>query len=206
MINNSDYSETRRHTNQKLADMSNPQSRSTCLIISQLALFFSLTALLPVCAAASGEFMDCGLIESDVERLACYDEAYRNSTARAADASTLANEQAGNDEANGASPGATVQPGDQKSGSKAEAEFGLPKTADPDELQVLRSPVERVAKNSLGRNVFYLENGQVWVQTESRTMRLPEDPAIAEITPGRFGGFFLALEGWKQRIKVKRVR
>lgn len=57
-----------------------------------------------------------------------------------------------------------------------------------------------------GSTVFRLENGQVWQQTENKTMRgvSVERPMIT-IEPGMLGSWRLQVEGFNMQTKVKRI-
>lgn len=58
-----------------------------------------------------------------------------------------------------------------------------------------------------GGTEFVLENGMVWVQTEDRTfyMAETENPTVT-IRPGALGTWFLNVDGYNQRTRVKRIR
>lgn len=57
-----------------------------------------------------------------------------------------------------------------------------------------------------GDTVFYLENGQVWkqVQRDKFAVRLV-DPVVT-IEKGILGAYFLSVEGFGSRVKVKRLK
>jgi hypothetical protein len=57
-----------------------------------------------------------------------------------------------------------------------------------------------------GDTLFYLENGQVWKQSEAAkfSVRL-ENPAV-RIEKGLLGAYFLSVEGYGSRVKVKRLK
>lgn len=57
-----------------------------------------------------------------------------------------------------------------------------------------------------GKTVFRLENGQVWRQAESGDYYLPKDDAVAVIQKGVFGAYYLRIEGYGKRVKVRRVK
>lgn len=58
-----------------------------------------------------------------------------------------------------------------------------------------------------GGTEFVLENGMVWVQTEDRTFYMPEteNPTVT-IRPGALGTWFISVDGYNQRTRVKRIR
>lgn len=153
-----------------------------------------------------GDFMHCGKIVSDTNRLACFDDAYTARTQGVPE--TKADQETGLISTEEAVVPISQPDTKQESIAQAavEAGFGFPRPADPDALKGLRKPVTRVDRNSRNMLLIYLENGQVWVQSESRSHLTPELPLVAEIKPGKFGGYFLSFEGWKQRMKVKRIQ
>ncbi len=57
-----------------------------------------------------------------------------------------------------------------------------------------------------GNTTFNLENGQVWKQIERGkfVVRL-EDPSVT-ISKGLFGAYYLSVEGFGSRVKVKRLK
>jgi hypothetical protein len=58
-----------------------------------------------------------------------------------------------------------------------------------------------------GQTVFKLENGMIWVQADKDKFyaRDLENP-IAEIKPGMFGTWYLSIEGYGSKCKVKRIQ
>ena len=169
----------------------------------------SCVALAAFCVSpawAADDFMACGEIAADAERLACYDAVYhsRSETVLAAPAATSPIAEQARPSSAAGEPEATAASGERA--PSAEDRFGLPREPDPDELTVLRSSLVRVSKASSGRAAFHLENGQVWAQSESHRARIPEPPLDVEIRPGRFGAFFMQLGDKGVLVKVKRVR
>ena len=165
-----------------------------------------LAALCVSPAWAADDFMACGEIVADAERLACYDAVYRSrsETAVAAPAATSPTAEQARPSSVAQAPEATAASEERQ--PSAEDRFGLPREPDPDELTVLRSSLVRVSEASSGRAVFHLQNGQVWAQSESHRARIPEPPLDVEIRPGRFGAFFMQLGDKGVLVKVKRIR
>src|SRR5690606_27293797 len=58
-----------------------------------------------------------------------------------------------------------------------------------------------------GSTTFSLENGQVWRQAQDDRFVVPdmENPAVT-IEKGLFGAYFLKVEGYGSRVKVRRVK
>ena len=57
-----------------------------------------------------------------------------------------------------------------------------------------------------GRTHFALENGQVWRQTEPGVFSVRLTNPIVVIEKGLMGAFYLRVEGYGSRIRVKRVK
>jgi hypothetical protein len=57
-----------------------------------------------------------------------------------------------------------------------------------------------------GSTRFVLENGQVWQQAESGALRAAgEDSPLVRIEPAFMGSWRLQVEGYNQRVRVKRI-
>lgn len=65
-----------------------------------------------------------------------------------------------------------------------------------------------VAKNGAGKDVFVLENGQVWRAKERQSLRLPTDPkgVKVNIRQGMMGAYYISREGTNKSIPVERVK
>ena len=153
--------------------------------------------------------MNCGRYFSDEERLACYDAVY-SARIRGVkpppgepEGSPYGSTYASPGQAPAAAASTTAVPG---AASTAEDEFGYPTFGDSSDIDLLVSPIVKVEENSRNRLVFYLENGQVWVQDEGKRFYVPEGPQVAEIKPGFLSSYHLNLQGGKSWIKVERVR
>ncbi|MEO1040456.1 MAG: hypothetical protein AAFX09_13025 [Pseudomonadota bacterium] len=72
------------------------------------------------------------------------------------------------------------------------------------------APVKSVRVNRAGKRVVELENGQVWVQTESRRLRGVRDRHLEEgltatIERGLLGSFFMELSHDGTRYRARRI-
>ena len=65
-----------------------------------------------------------------------------------------------------------------------------------------------VAKNGAGKDVYVLENGQVWRAKETAGLRLPNDAKglKVNIRQGMMGAYFIKREGSNKSIPVERVK
>ena len=57
-----------------------------------------------------------------------------------------------------------------------------------------------------GDTVFYLENGQVWKQTQRDKFAVRLEDPVVTIEKGLLGAYFLSVEGFGSRVKVKRLK
>lgn len=57
-----------------------------------------------------------------------------------------------------------------------------------------------------GATLFRLENGQVWQQAEPSVFAVDLNAPEVTIRKGHFGAFYLTVEGYGSRVKVKRVK
>lgn len=73
---------------------------------------------------------------------------------------------------------------------------------------------EKIEANIVGefrgfaaRRVYVLDNGQEWEQTDSASLAgvRRTNPAVT-ITPGVFGAWWMSIEGFNTRAKVKRIK
>ena len=58
-----------------------------------------------------------------------------------------------------------------------------------------------------GKTKFVLENGQVWQQVEAGSLRgVSIDSPAVEIEPAFLGSWLLRVEGYNQRLRVRRIK
>ncbi len=65
-----------------------------------------------------------------------------------------------------------------------------------------------VAKNGAGKDVYVLDNGQVWRAKETAGLRLPSDAAGVKVNirQGMMGAYYIKREGTNKSIPVERVK
>jgi len=93
------------------------------------------------------------------------------------------------------------------------AQFGasdLPAEKDEEALKELRAVVTHYEETRSGRQMFTLENGQVWRQIsgDRRSLYIPrrrDEPLEVIIKPGALGSHSLRLTTAKRTIKVERI-
>lgn len=92
------------------------------------------------------------------------------------------------------------------------AGFGVKAKLNEDgELQEITASIEKYNKNSRTKHyTFYLDNGQVWRSTDSRSFSIPTKPTMVVITKGSFGGYRLLAINEKGREgrpgRAKRIK
>lgn len=96
--------------------------------------------------------------------------------------------------------------------ARQEQEFGrevikekqetLNKKSEPKEIV---TSIQGEFKGWSGNTVFRLENGQVWRQSDKSKFHVREMDPKVEIEKGFLGTYFLSIEGYGARCKVKRV-
>lgn len=144
-------------------------------------------------------FLRCGPITVAEDRLACYDAAYRRA---------LADEPAVADAIDGSQPaGGPAAPAKDSApaAAAADADFGRREPARA-RAESIRSRLLRTARTPEGRLLFYLDNGQVWQQVESKRLRLPGEAPVVEIHRAALGSYKLGFPGHSGWTRVKRLR
>ena len=107
--------------------------------------------------------------------------------------------------AKAAAEAAAVAPKKSEGGLLAKAKALLPAGTEV-EYAAVESRIAGDFTGWEGRTVFVLENGQRWQVVNGGSYFTPalRNPAV-KITPASFGGFWLTVEGVKQRVRVARV-
>jgi hypothetical protein len=88
----------------------------------------------------------------------------------------------------------------------ANENFGLKEERPPKETNAVQVTVTSVRKNLTNRFIFETENGQVWLQTDQRTVRYGDVPFQAEIRPASMGSFFLRPVAGGASVRVRREK
>jgi hypothetical protein len=87
----------------------------------------------------------------------------------------------------------------------AEEKFGL-KEKQPREAVSVAVTVKAIKKNLADRFLYTTEDGQVWVQIDTRRVRYDEVPFIAEIRSASLGSFYLRPESGGVSVRVRREK
>lgn len=77
---------------------------------------------------------------------------------------------------------------------------------DAGEITEARMQIASYREHPRGYLIFVMENGQVWRQTDSATVRMPrgDGPFFAVITPASLGSYMMNVEGRRSRFRVVR--
>lgn len=178
------------------------------LLIAILLLTLTLSA-----QAEELSLESCINIEDTSERLACYDRLAGRLPAAAVKANPAEPSTAAPAETRAetiAAPATVVTKTvpEVKSAPDGEAIFGFehkPVAEEEwlDELQVKRT---KLRKDGYGKWVIWLENGQVWRQTDSRSFNFVNSDQLVVITRSFLGSFFLGEPDRHGGIRIKRVK
>lgn len=158
-------------------------------------------------AAAATPGISCTEIASDLERLACYDQAFGRRAQSNADARSTAPTVGG---AVAAITAVTaVDPA-----MKAQREFGLSETGRraldenkvaPPAPESLIARLQSVSQRPTGEQVFSLDNGQIWLATESgRAARVQPGDEVT-VRKGALGSYLLVTPK-KVATHVRRIK
>ena len=164
---------------------------------------FFVTAILMLACFNNGhaaeigdELATCRAIQSDAERVACYDAIADGQVEEKIVEEVVAIQATANEEL-----------------PSAEEMFGQPpddlnrESKDPDgsdEVDRVTATVTGVSLYKVDRVIVTLDNGQQWRQTSATTLRLSVDDKI-EIRKGAIGSYRMTELGGSRAMKVRRV-
>lgn len=149
----------------------------------------------------------CAAVAQDAERLACYDKAFGRSPQSTADGKPTAVAAGGAVATATAVP--TVDPV-----LKAQREFGLSATGKraldenkvaPPAPESLTATVTSVSRRPTGEQAFILDNGQIWLETESSTAVQTQPGDIVTVRKGALGSYLLVTPK-KVATHVRRIK
>lgn len=176
-----------------------------------MRIAMTLTALVLISPVALGETTPastedvyaCAALSDDVERLECYDNAVGRLKAaeEAGEVTTVSRAEVEEvqKEAFGFSLPSLPKLAMPKFGNTDEQKDG--------ELTTITLPVASVKSSKVSGLTITLENGQVWQQNESRTVRYSKKKGVKEATIKRaaMGGYRMKLDGGVA-FRVRRVK
>lgn len=180
---------------------------------SSLIITISLLAVSLSGQAATLSLESCSAIEGPIERLACYDMLAGRlpaDTARASGTAPRAVDPVApkTDVIVPAAPAVKQTVPAVEPTPVTEAIFGLKdiqksEEERPDKLQFKWA---KKKKDAYGKWIIFLENGQVWRQTDGKRFNFVNSEQWVVISRGSLGSFFLGEPERKGRIRVKRVK
>jgi hypothetical protein len=180
------------------------------LDLSLLTLLAAAGPLAALAQPSSNASRPCTEIETDAERLACYDRALRPGSpaaetpapATAAPATPASAARAARPESrralrNTVAPTAAAPPAPVAAPA---APAATPSAAEAP-IAILVVGVRELR----GRDaVFTTDSGEIWLQTDGQNVRFPQTPFRAEIKPGALNSYFLVPVDGGRAIRVHR--
>jgi len=183
------------------------------------AFVVSLSANLPTAYASDDPVVpsplmtlyECANITVDSERLACFDSKVSNIRKLEENKEFIAIDKATAKSLKKESFGFNLPSipklgklfkSENKSGENSEANF----SEDSDRVSLILTKANQYAYQKMR---FYFDNGQVWDQVNSESVRIPKGkdgkPNIAKIRKAAFGSYLMTISGNNRSIRVRRV-
>lgn len=146
-------------------------------------------------AQANAALEQCAAIDSESQRLACYDRLLRvPSPSDTAEPESSTDERAVNTARNAAVPAA-----EPETRSERRSRRRRNRDAEPGGETVV---IVKVRTSISDLSVFTTEDGRIYAQTSTDSIRPGEPPFNARLEPASFGSFFLSPEGSSRRVRV----
>jgi hypothetical protein len=190
--------------------MRGPQRYKLTLLSTKNLALAGLFVLGPAVslAASTAAIESCTKLSDDKERLACFDKEVAAQIAReshgAAGAASVTPATSTPTASGAAKPPKLTE--EQKMGFGAEKVQKLEAPADaPAPLKTLTTTIQAIATNANGRQVFTLENGQVWRQVELDPKFTVHPGDTVKIEHGALGSFWMS-PNTHSHTHVTRVR
>lgn len=144
----------------------------------------------------------CAAIDADAERLACYD---RQNPPRKAARTTNPPGMVPGSGAGAVASSVQARAVDTSPGREPRRAAGSSNRNGAEEPRQIVARVESVSERPGGELLLYLDNGQVWMQTERHGERSISPGEAVRITRGALGGHLLTAESVRG-LRVKRVK
>lgn len=173
-----------------------------------VAMAMGCMAAMPAGALAQStdRLVACAGKVDDAERLACYDSAVKALGAEARAASDVREREA---KAAKAAAAAAAAAAATQAAAAAEAErkdsFGKA-AAESGTVSELTAAITEVLKDSTGKAVFILDNGQIWRQADGFTLPNAKVGTSVTIKRGALGSFRLVPANSNRSVQVVRMR
>lgn len=145
--------------------------------------------------------LDCAAILNDGERLACYDSAVKSLSSEARATAERREAQAARLAAAAAATAAAHK--SDSFGREGMKVFGKTEESRLDQID---AKLTELLKDSSGRLVFVLENGQIWRQAAAYPLPAAKPGAGIRVKRGAMGAYYLNVEGSNRAVQVLRMR
>ena len=163
-----------------------------------LLLILALISLDVSADAMTTKLLSCSAIEAPLERLECFDKIVTGlSTGITAPGPAEAMQEP--------LPVATASQLESAESAVSNQQFGQEHWESQREGMQLEARVSAAYKNAYGKWVVTLNNGQVWKQLRSETIRISVDDSVL-IERGLMNSFFFRLNDNDRQIKFSRVK
>lgn len=103
------------------------------------------------------------------------------------------------------SPAKSNEPASAPAAASAEENFGREAQAAADQIEKLYATVTSVDKDARKKLIVTLDNGQVWRQTDTSSVRIKEGQTIY-VERGALGSFYMSRDDMNRRMLVKRSK
>lgn len=178
--------------------------KSSLIIISLFSVSISTQAVAPT-------LQGCAAIENPEERLACYDTLAGHlsaDTVQSNDAAPKAADSVASkvDTIVPAVPVSTPTEPTVGPAPDSEASFGLGNKQKENQLDKLQLKWTKKMQDAHDKWVIFMENGQVWRQTDTTAFSFNNPEQRVVISRGIMGSFFLKEPEGSRRIRVMRVK
>lgn len=190
-----------------------------------LLIILSSVVVLPAKAGTVLQAIDkCSKVENSLQRLNCYDgvaTGINKQTAVIEDSqgvapvkskieNTVSSVVAPAPVLSASSVVSSKMPGEPKNktkdSSQAQRNFGNEKELIAQQsVDKIYATVVKVTKNGRNKRVFTMDNGQVWRQTQSDSLKIKQGDTIY-IDRGILGSFYMSKDDVNRKFKVKRVK
>lgn len=176
---------------------------------------FVLVCALSANAGNEDAIARCARIATVGDRILCLEDALRQSSNAAAEsdpaadvsrASAIQTETSPPSQAKIPSSAAEATPVLTDNASLTNENYGLKEQRPPKETNTIQVTVMSVRKNLSNKFIFETEEGQIWLQTDQRTVRYGDTPFEAEIRRASMGSFFLKPASGSVSVRVRRQK
>ncbi len=181
----------------------------------RLCCAIALMAAMPAVAGNEDSIARCAKIGSLGDRILCLEDALLESSNEVAAAHPEA-DQAATPAIENAAPfpvesevpltAAEAEPVNTADPAPDAENYGLKEQRPPREMNTIQVTVTSVRKSLGNRYIFETEDGQVWVQTDQRTVRYEDTPFRVRIRPASMSSFFLKPESGGVSVRVRRKK